>query len=594
MNTNRTTPTQNSRLPGRLRTRRVQMALAGGVIVVLAAAVYAVWFTRTSDGSSAATVPVRRGALVISVTQSGTVQNRERAVVKSEVEGTTTILFLIPEGTYVEKGDLLVELDSSRLIDEKNQQQITVLNSEASFIRAREDLAVTVSQTQSDIDQAELTYKFAEQDLTKYVQGEYPREIQKAEADINIAKEEFQRANEKVRWSKRLADEGYVTGTELQADELAAKRAQINLDLANSAMDLLKDYTHERNLDQLISNVDQAKEALKRTKSKASADLVQAQAELKAKQSENDRQKAQLEKGGDQITKCTITAPVGGMVVYATTGQGGGHRRNVPPLEEGQQVRERQELIHLPTDAAMMADVKVHEASLRKVRLGMPVRITVDALPGQVFWGRVGKIGLLPDAQSAWMNPDLKVYDTEIYIEGDARKLRPSNTCRAEIIVEQHTDCLYVPVQSVVRVGGKTVAYVQTAKGPELREVQVGLDNNRMIRIIEGLKEGEPVLLAPPLAPSAVPGEQAQDAGQVVAVPQAAPGPGETGPVPGATPATQPSTQPAFDPSKLRNMSPEERRKWLESLTPEQREEMRKRRGARGDARERRPRPEGP
>ncbi|HUU22543.1 MAG TPA: efflux RND transporter periplasmic adaptor subunit [Phycisphaerae bacterium] len=570
------------------------MALAGGVIVVLAAAVYAVWFTRTSDGSRAATVPVRRGALVISVTQSGTVQNRERAVVKSEVEGTTTILFLIPEGTYVEKGDLLVELDSSRLIDEKNQQQITVLNSEASFIRAREDLAVTVSQTQSDIDQAELTYKFAEQDLTKYVQGEYPREIQKAEADINIAKEEFQRANEKVRWSKRLADEGYVTGTELQADELAAKRAQINLDLANSAMDLLKDYTHERNLDQLISNVDQAKEALKRTKSKASADLVQAQAELKAKQSENDRQKAQLEKGGDQITKCTITAPVGGMVVYATTGQGGGHRRNVPPLEEGQQVRERQELIHLPTDAAMMADVKVHEASLRKVRLGMPVRITVDALPGQVFWGRVGKIGLLPDAQSAWMNPDLKVYDTEIYIEGDARKLRPSNTCRAEIIVEQHTDCLYVPVQSVVRVGGKTVAYVQTAKGPERREVQVGLDNNRMIRIIEGLKEGEPVLLAPPLAPSAVPGEQAQDAGQVVAVPQAAPGPGETGPVPGATPATQPSTQPAFDPSKLRNMSPEERRKWLESLTPEQREEMRKRRGARGDARERRPRPEGP
>ncbi|HET6427021.1 MAG TPA: efflux RND transporter periplasmic adaptor subunit, partial [Phycisphaerae bacterium] len=503
------------------------MALAGGVIVVLAAAVYAVWFTRTSDGSSAATVPVRRGALVISVTQSGTVQNRERAVVKSEVEGTTTILFLIPEGTYVEKGDLLVELDSSRLIDERNQQQITVLNSEASFIRAREDLAVTVSQTQSDIDQAELTYKFAEQDLTKYVQGEYPREIQKAEADINIAKEEFQRATEKVRWSKRLADEGYVTGTELQADELAAKRAQINLDLANSAMDLLKRYTHERNLDQLMSDVDQAKEALVRTERKASADLVQAQAELKAKQSENERQKAQLQKGGDQITKCTITAPVGGMVVYATTGQGGGHRRNVPPLEEGQQVRERQELIHLPTDAAMMADVKVHEASLRKVRLGMPVRITVDALPGQVFWGRVGKIGLLPDAQSAWMNPDLKVYDTEIYIEGDARKLRPSNTCRAEIIVEQHTDCLYVPVQSVVRVGGKTVAYVQTAKGPERREVKVGLDNNRMIRIVEGLKEGEPVLLAPPLAPSAVPGEQAQDAGQVVAVPQAAPGPGE-------------------------------------------------------------------
>ncbi len=567
----------SSKALGYLRFRPVRITMVVVCIALLTTVVYAVWFAGSGDTNRVATASVRRGPLVISLTESGTIQNRQRAVVKSEVEGTVTILYLIDEGVNVKKDDLLVELDSSRLLDQKNQQQITVLNSEAGFIRARENLAVTKSQTDSDISKADLAYKFAEQDLEKYLKGEYPREIQKAEADINIAKEELQRANDKLDWSKRLFDDDYITRTELQADDLAAKRTKINLDLANSALDLLKRYTHQRNLDQLKSDVEQAKEALRRTKLKASADIIQAEAELRAKQSEHERQKAKLEKIDDQIAKCRIKSPVSGMVVYATTGQRR-RWRSVEPLDEGQQVRERQELIHLPTDAAMMVETKVHEASLRKVRQGMPVRITVDAVPGKVFWGRIGKIGLLPDGQMSHMNPDLKVYDTKIYIEGNAAgALRPGMSCRAEIIIEQHADSLYVPVQSIVRVGGKTVAYVQTSNGPELREVKVGLDNNRVIRIIDGLEDGESVLLAPPLAPSAVAAEE----GQPLTIPAGTTMPAQTDSA--QSPKEKPpSTQPAFDPSKLRGMSREERRKLLESLTPEQREKLRKLRGNRG------------
>jgi len=271
VNTNPRTPTGNSKLLSYLRLRSVRVSLAVVCIVLLTAVVYAVWSSRAGGGSRVATAAVQRGPLVISLTESGTIQNRERAVVKSQVEGVVSILYLIPEGVQAKKGELLLQLDSSRLLDEKNQQQITVQNSEAGFIRARENLAVTKSQTDSDTAQAELTYKFAEQDLKKYLEGEYPRELQKAEADINIAREELQRATDKLDWSNRLAREGYITRTELQADELAAKRAQINLDLADSALDLLKRYTHQRNLDQLESNLEQAKEAFERTKRKAAA-----------------------------------------------------------------------------------------------------------------------------------------------------------------------------------------------------------------------------------------------------------------------------------------------------------------------------------
>ncbi len=584
MNTNLKNLINNSKISTYLRLKPVRITLVVVCVALLTVVVYAVWFSGDSDTKRVATASVKRGPLVISLTESGTIQNRQRAIVKSEVEGTVTILYLIDEGVNVKKGDLLLELDSSRLLDQKDQQQITVLNSEAGFIRARENLAVTKSQADSDISKADLAYKFAGQDLEKYLEGEYPREIQKAGADIDIAKEELTRAKDKLEWSERLAREGYITDMELKADEIAVNRAEINLKLANSALVLLKDFTYKRNLDQLKSDVVQAREALSRTKLKASADMVQAGAELRAKQSEHGRQKAKLEKIDDQIAKCRIKSPVSGMVVYATTGQS--HRwRNVEPLDEGQQVRERQHLIYLPTDAAMMVETKVHEASLKKVRQGMPVSVTVDAVPGKVFWGRVGKIGLLPDAQMARMNPDLKVYSTEIHIEGNAAgALRPGMTCRAEIIIEQHADALYVPVQSIVRVGGKTVAYVQTPSGPKRREVKVGLDNNRVIRIIDGLKEGELVLLAPPLAPSAVADGGGQQFGQPLTIPAGTTMPARTDSV--QSPKEKPpSTQPAFDPSKLRNMSREERQKLFESLTPQQREELRKRRGGQGQGR---------
>jgi HlyD family secretion protein len=153
----------------------------------------------------------------------------------------------------------------------------------------------------------------------------------------------------------------------------------------------------------------------------------------------------------------------------------------------------------------MMAEVNIRESSLIKVRQGMPTRIAVDALPGKIFSGRVGKIDLLPDSTMAWLNPDVKVYRSEIYLDGDVSMLRPGMTCRVEIIVEEHSDIIYIPVQSVVRVKEKHVVYVAGPNDPERREVEIGLDNDRMVRIIKGLSVGEKVLLSPPLAPSEAP-----------------------------------------------------------------------------------------
>jgi HlyD family secretion protein len=472
------------------------------VFVAAAGAAVLVWQISTErsgrDEGEEAVYLVRRGPLTISVTESGTVKAREQLIIKNEVEGRTTIISLVPEGSRVRKGDLLVQLDSSSLEDQRGDQQIRVLNGEAAFVRARENLAVVKNQAASDIDKAELEHRFSVEDLRKYKEGEFPQRVMETEAKVTLAEEELSRAREKLEWSKVLYEEKYLSQTELQGDELAAKKAELDIELARSDLELLKNFTYQREMAQLESDVKQNSMALERVRREAAADIVQAAADLRAKESEYEQQQKKLAKIEEQIARTSIVAPADGLVVYATSAKAT-WRGNVEPLDEGQQVHERQELIYLPTGSSFMADVKVHESSLKKISAGLPVRLTVDALPGQAFTGRVEKIAPLPDAQSIFLNPDLKVYRTEVHIDGDGRDLRTGMSCRAEIVITRYEDTLFVPAQAVIRVKGGPTVYVRGKEGWKPRAVEMGLDNNRMVRIISGLQEGEEVLLTPPL-----------------------------------------------------------------------------------------------
>ena len=446
-----------------------------------------------------ATYTVERAPLSITLTESGTIKSRDQHIVKNQVEGRTSIIYVIDEGTIVSEGELLVELDSSELEDRLIDQQIRVQNSEADHISAKENLEVVKIQTQSNISKAVLDNQFAIEDKEKYLDGEWPKQLMEAETDVTLKDEEFRRTTDEFEWSKRLYEEKYLSESEYRADELAMKRAELQLALSNENLKLLKDYTHKREIAELDSNIEQMALTLERVRRESSSDLVQAESRLRARGAELKRQQDQLAKIEDQISKTKIFAPADGMVVYATSSEFS-WRGDVQPLDEGQEVRERQELIHLPTADSMMVRMQIHESSLGKVKIGQPVNIRIDALPESSFTGRVTKIAPLPDAQSVFMNPDLKVYDTDVMIDGVHPQLRTGMSCRATILVEKHLDAIAVPLQSVVGRGDESVVYVVEGNQAVARKVATGLDNKAMIHIIDGLKAGERVMLTPPLS----------------------------------------------------------------------------------------------
>jgi len=177
-------------------------------LVALALASTLLWLDR--DHSPAAkgktenlpTFSVRQGPLTIDIAESGTIKAREQEILKSEVEGRTTILSLVPEGTPVRKGDLLVELDSSQLQEQLVDQKTMVETAEADFVQAREGLAVVENQVASDIEKAELAFRFAQEDSKKYLDGDFPKERKEAEARIAMAKAELHRTEGKAKWSR--------------------------------------------------------------------------------------------------------------------------------------------------------------------------------------------------------------------------------------------------------------------------------------------------------------------------------------------------------------------------------------------------------
>jgi HlyD family secretion protein len=493
-----------------MRIRHREQERAGGLRINVLASVLAVMAVMAalalqsykrlaaSPDKSEPVFITARGRLDITVREAGTISPSEQIILKSELEGRSTILFLAPEGTQVKTGDLLVELDATNLEARRIDQEIKLQNAEAAFIRSRENLEVVRNQAQSDVEKAELTLQFAREDLEQYKAGEYPNKVKELEARITLAREEQQRAQEKLKWSQVLFAEKYLSASEIRADELSVRKSGLDVDLALDNLGLLQQFESKRQITKLESDARQAGMAQERAVRKARSDVIQAEVDLRAKESEFTQNKSQAEKLSAQIAKAKIRAPRDGLVVFATSTQVQSHG-NVEPLAEGQEVRERQALIYLPTASSFISKIKIHESNLKRICRDMPVTLTVGALPGMTFTGNVATIAPLPDAMSTFMNPDLKLYDTEIRIEGGGDVLRTGMSSETTIQIASHENAVYVPVHCVVRVGGRPVVFVATPDGPVQRAVRIGDNNNLMVHILEGLEPGEPVLLAPPM-----------------------------------------------------------------------------------------------
>ncbi len=525
-------------------TRRVwRWGVVLGVVVVGVGIAATVSSAPSPPPANHALTRVQEGSLEIGVSASGSVKSGKAAVIKNKVEGRHAILWIIEDGTRVEKGDKLLELDSSDLEDRKVNQEIAAETAKANKITAKQNLEIAKKQAEADVDDARVSLRLAILDLEKYTgvdvqkllalpetrakrmdlpavarkleqvdwqsidwskyqtgtEGKYQTELEKAQNKIIIARSEQERAKDTLKGSRKLAEKGYITENELEADQLAEKKKRLDLSVAKSEKRLLEKYTRKRKVAEYVSAVSQAAFALEKAKHNADASVADAKAKLSAQTAKYKQEKRKLAKIKRQLEHCVVRAPKAGKVIHAQT------RRRREPLAEGVEVRERQELFRIPNAGKMVAEVEVHESKVRLVRAAMGrsgrvrARITTDAIAGKSFRGHVKSVATMPDAQRRFVNPGLKVYTTKIGIDDPSGSLQPGMSCSAVIVIKELKSVAHLPIQCVRRANGRQWVYVLGSDGkPEPRAVVTGMDNDRQVRIKSGVEVGERVLLNPP------------------------------------------------------------------------------------------------
>jgi HlyD family secretion protein len=403
---------------------------------------------------------VQRGEFVHEITERGDIESASNVEIRCEVQsrgqGGTTILWIIPEGTYVQPGDKLVSLDSSSLDDELRQQQIVCNNSEAARVQAENNL------------------KTAEIAKKEYLQGAFTLAENEIERKKFVAQEAKRQAEQTLAYSEGLAKKGYVTELRVETDKIAVEKADLDYRSAELELKVLRDFTKEKMLLQLES------------------DIKTAEARLASEEASHEIDQNKLDLVKKQVENCTITAKEPGQVVYANDTDRRGGSEII--IEEGATVREHQAIIRLPDPKRMQVKAKINEAKIALVKPGMPVTIGMDAFTDAKLEGVVERVNEYP-APSAWWGGSIKEYETYIKILGSPTNLKPGLTAVVRIQVERVPGVLLVPVQAVFEHGQRHYCVLRDGAGWRAQEVEIGATNDKFIVINRGLEEGQAVVL---------------------------------------------------------------------------------------------------
>jgi HlyD family secretion protein len=169
----------------------------------------------------------------------------------------------------------------------------------------------------------------------------------------------------------------------------------------------------------------------------------------------------------------------------------------------------------------MIVKAGVNEVDIGKIKVGMPVKVSLDAYPKISFAGRIDRI-----APAVRIDDKVRVFDVEIRLDAQGRELRSGMTANIEVNGERKDKVLTVPVESVFQRDGVELVFVKKKLDPnsvptkdvkkegqapdkdgwkkffDKRTIVTGLSDNSKVEIVKGLKAGEEVALEDPTLPA--------------------------------------------------------------------------------------------
>lgn len=479
-------------------------------VVVVAAALGVVLLQNQGQGqtrNSGELYAVSRGGFDITIPASGELVALQQIEVRNRLESRATIMEIIAEGTTVSAGDLLLRLNDEEIRNRIKDAEDAVNNAESALIASQANLAIRESAAASEYDRAELNLQLAQLALSAWRDGEDLARREQLESARETADINFRRLEARLENSIRLHEDQFISFDELERDRIAKIEAEARLKQAQRDLDVYLDYTYLQQKALKTSDVEQALAELERVKQRHEAELETARADVASKRHQLDSRRERLADLQTQMEYTVVRAPSDGLVVYASSMEM--HRRGPgDPPQVGTDLSRNELVMVLPDTSRMVAAVKINEALSGVIRRGQRARVTSDAQPNTPMTGEVLNVGVLAES-GGWRDPNRRDYTVRILLDDkNGATLRPSMRCRAEIFIDSIEDTLFVPVQAVHRVGRRAHVYVPVRGGFEARDVSIGRSSELYVQVLDGLDEGDQVLLRRPQSHELVRDEQ--------------------------------------------------------------------------------------
>jgi RND family efflux transporter MFP subunit len=211
-------------------------------------------------------------------------------------------------------------------------------------------------------------------------------------------------------------------------------------------------------------------------------DHLSAQVALQVAEASLAQVRAELAIAGQQLARTQVRAPFAGRVAKRFPDAGAMLAAGTP-------------LFTLVDDSVFEYEAAVPSRDLAKVRLGAPVQLAIDALPGSRFEGRVVRLQPLVDERS-------RSFRAVVEVPG-RKELVGGLFARAFVHVGTVAGALVLPAASLVRDGSdpaKAEVFVVRQGKAEKRAVAIGVEAPDGIQATSGLTAGDVVVLDPPTA----------------------------------------------------------------------------------------------
>lgn len=273
-------------------------------------------------------------------------------------------------------------------------------------------------------------------------------------------------------WNRDTAAQVRAAEEQARSTVDRAQQACVNADIAD------RDAERARKLNQdgllAFDQYDRAASTAKSLRAACSAARMDAQ-----------QTQAALDAARATLTRTVLRAPFGG-VVAKISGQLGEFAMPSPPGIPTPPA------IDLIDDSCMYVSAPIDEVDVSRVRVGQPAIITMDALPGKRFAGRVRRIApYVLDVEKQARTADVEV---DFANPADAKPLLAGYSADVEIILDARDDVVRVPTQAILE-GGRALVY--TAAGLlESRTLKTGLSNWSFTEVQSGLEPGDKVVLS--------------------------------------------------------------------------------------------------